>query len=136
MCDTPPMMLLFIADQMKHRIMDMEDEWPESRIDLANLYYLSGMTSVGCSDYAISRSYFKVALSLLPTDRWESQYKLCHRISLRLAKSVYSCGDVEEAQSILHEMLEKCPSIEDKVPAQAILVTSEYVSMLTIIYLR
>ena len=119
-------MLLYIADQMKHRIADMKDECPELRIDMANLYYLSGMKAVGYSDYATSRSYFKVALSLLPTDRWVSQYKLCHRISLRLAKSVYLCGDVEEAQSILHEMLEKCLSIEDKVPAQALLVTSEY----------
>jgi predicted ATPase len=119
-------MLLYIADQMKHRIVYMEDECPELRIDIANLYYLSGMKAVGYSDYATSRSYFKVALSLLPTDRWESQYKLCHRISLRLAKSFYSCGDVEEAQSILHEMLEKCVSIEDKVPVHALLVTSEY----------
>ena len=119
-------MLLFIADQMKHRIADMEDECPELRIEMANLYYLSGMKAVGCSDYATSRSYFKVALSLLPTDRWVSQYKLCHRISLRLAKSFYSCGDVEEAESILHEMLEKCVSIEDKVPVHALLVTSEY----------
>ena len=119
-------MLLYIADQMKHHIADMDDECPELRIDMANLYYLSGMNAVGYSDYATSRSYFKVALLLLPTNRWESQYKLCHRISLRLAKSVYLCGDVEEAQSILHEMLENCLSIEDKVPAQALLVTSEY----------
>ena len=87
------------------------------------------MKAMGYSDYATSRSYFKVALSLLPTDRWESQYKLCHRISLRLAKSIYSCGGVEEAQSILHEMLKKCLSIEDKVPAQALLVKSESINI-------
>jgi predicted ATPase len=109
---------------MKHRIADMEDECPELRIDIANLYYLSGMKAVGYSDYATSCSYFKVALSLLPTNRWETQYKLCYRNSLRLAKSVYSLGDVDEAQSILHDMLEKCPSIEDRVPVQALLVTS------------
>jgi predicted ATPase len=118
-------MLLYIADQMKHRIADMEDECPKLRIDIANLYYLSGMKAVGYSDYATSRSYFKAALSLLTTDRWVSQYKLCRHISLKLAKSIYSCGDVEEAQSILHEMLEKCLSIEDKLPVQALLVTSE-----------
>ena len=119
-------MLLYIADQMKHCIVDMDDECPDLRIDIANLYNSSGMKAVGYSDYATSRVYFKVALSLLPTDRWESQYKLCHRISLRLAKSFHSCGDVEEAESILHEMLEKCVSIEDKVPVHALLVTSEY----------
>lgn len=124
--DVEDEMLLYIADQLKHCIALMEDECPKLRIDIANLYDLSGMKAVGYSDYATSRSYFKVALSLLPTNRWESQHKLCHRISLRLAKSVYSCGDVEEAQSILHEMLENCPSIDDRVPVQALLVKSEY----------
>ena len=119
-------MLLFIADQMKHCIADMEGECPELRIDIANLYYLSGMKAVGYSDYATSCSYFKIALSLLPTDRWETQHKLCHSILLRLAKSVYSLGDVDEAQSILLEMLEKCLSIEDRLPVQALLVSSEY----------
>ena len=118
-------MLISIADQMKHCNVDMADESPESKIDIAKLYDLSGMKAMGCSDYATSRSYLKLALSLLPANRWETQYELSHRISLRLAKSIYSCGDVEEAQSILQEMLEKCRSIEDKVPVQVLLVTSE-----------
>jgi predicted ATPase len=124
--DVDGMMLISICDQMMHCHADMADESPDSKIDLAKLYYLSGMKAMGCSDCATSRSYLKLALSLLPTDRWEMQYELCHRISLMLAKSVHSCGDVEEAQSMLQEMLEKCRSIKDKVPVQALLVTSEF----------
>lgn len=119
------MTLISIADQMRHCIADMSNESPESKIDLAKLYDLSGKMAIGGSDYATSRLYLKLALSLLPTNCWESQVELSHQISLKLAKSVYSCGDLDEAQSILQYMLEKCRSIEDKLPVQAMLVTSE-----------
>lgn len=119
------MILISIADQMRHCTADMSNESPESKIDLAKLYDLSGKKAICGSDYATSRLYLKLALSLLPTNCWESQFELSHQISLSLAKSVYSCGDLDEAQSILQYMLEKCPSIEDKLPVQAMLVTSE-----------
>lgn len=119
------MILISIADQMKHCTAYMANESPESKIDLAKLYDLSGKKAMGCSDYVASRLYLNLALSLLPTDCWETQYELSHQISLRLAKSVYSCGDVEEAQSILQDLLEKCRSDEDKIHIQAMLVTSE-----------
>ena len=112
----------------------LADESLESQIDIAKLYYSSGMKAVDCSDYATSRSYLKLALSLLPTDHWETHYDLCHQISLRLAKSYYSCGDVEEAQSMVQELMEHSRSIEDKMPVQALLVTSEYIA--ATIYLR
>jgi predicted ATPase len=119
------MILISIANQMRHCISDMANGIPESKIDLAKLYVLSGKKAMGGSDYATSRLYLKLALSLLPTNCWEMQFELSHQISLRMAKSVYSCGDVEEAQSILQDMLDKCRSFEDKVPVQAMLVTSE-----------
>ena len=133
--DAEDKMLLSIADQMMKGVCYLADESLESQIDIAKLYYSSGMKAVDCSDYTTSRSYLKLALSLLPTDRWETQYDLCHQISLRLAKSYYSCGDVEETQSMLQELMEHSRSIEDKMPVQALLVTSEYIIAATI-YLR
>jgi len=132
--DAEDKMLLSIADQMMKGVCYLADESLESQIDIAKLYYSSGMKAVDCSDYATSRSYLKLALSLLPTDRWETHYDLCHQISLRLAKSYYSCGDVEETQSMLQELMEHSRSIEDKMPVQALLVTSEYIA--ATIYLR
>ena len=115
-----------IADQIKHGIGSLADENPELQIDIAKLYELSGMKAVACSDHATSRSYLTYALSLLPTDHWKSHYDLSLRFSLRLAKSCYSCGDVEKAQCILQEMTGQCHSFEDKLPVNVLLAQSKY----------
>ena len=115
-----------IADQIKHGIGNLADENPELRIDIAKLYELAGTKAVACSDHAASRSYLTYALSLLQTDRWKSHYDLSLRFSLLLAKSCYSCGDVEKAQCILQEMTGQCHSFEDKLPGSALLAQSEY----------
>ena len=115
-----------IADQIKHGIGSLADENPELQIDIAKLYELSGTKAVACSDYGTSRSYLTYALSLLPTDHWKSHYNVSLQISLRLAKSCYSCGNVEKAQCMLQEMTEQCHSIEDKIPGNVLLADSEY----------
>ena len=115
-----------IADQIKHGIGNLADETPEVQIDIAELYYFAGIQSAASSDHAASRSYLTHALSLLPTDRWKSQYDLSLRFSLQLAKSCNSCGDIEKTQCILQEITEQCHSIEDKLPALALLATGKY----------
>jgi predicted ATPase len=115
-----------IADQIKHGIDNLDDESPELRIDIAKLYELAGMQAAANSDHAASRSYLINALALLPTDLWKSHYDLSLRFSLRLAKSCYSCGDLEKAHSILGETMVQCHSLEDKLPGYALLTRSEY----------
>ena len=115
-----------IADQIKHGIGNLAYENPESRIDIAKLYELAGTKAVACSDHAASRSYLTYALSLLQTDRWKSHYDLSLRFSLLLAKSCYSCGDIEKARCILQEMTGQCHCFEDKLPGSALLAQSEY----------
>ena len=117
--------VFYVADQIKYGIASLADENPKLRIDIAKLYELSGTKAVACSDHAASRSYLTYALSLLPTDRWKSHYDLSIRISLRLAKSCYSCGDIEKAQCILQEITGQCHSFEEKLPAHALLATSK-----------
>ena len=114
-----------IADQIKYGIDNIDDESPELRIDIAKLYELAGMQASANSDHAASRSYLINALALLPTDLWKSHYGLSLRFSLRLAKSCYSCGDLEKAHSILGETMVQCHSLEDKLPGYALLARSE-----------
>ncbi len=114
-----------IADQIKHGIDKLDDESPELRIDISKLYELAGMQAAANSDHAASRSYLIYALTLLPTDHWKSHYDLSLRFSLRLAKSCYSCGDLEKAHSILGETMLQCHSLEDKLPGYALLARSE-----------
>ena len=115
-----------IADQIKRGFGSLADENPEIQIDIAKHYELSGTKAVACSDHATSHSYLTCALSLLPTDHWKSHYDLSLRFSLRLAKSCYSCGDVEKAQCILQEMTGQCHSFEDLLPANSMLAQSKY----------
>jgi hypothetical protein len=106
-------------------IDSLDDESPEFRIEVAKLNELAGMKAVVCSDYVTSRSYFTYALSLLPIDHWKCHYDISLRFTLRLAKSHYSCGDVEKAQSILQDMIGQCHSFEDKLPACELLAKSK-----------
>ena len=114
-----------IIDQIDHGIGNLEGENIEIRIDVAKLNELAGMKAATCSDHITSRSYLTFALSLLPTDHWKSHHDLSLRFSLRLAKSCYSCGDLEKAQCILGETLGQCHSIEDKLPGNELLARSE-----------
>jgi predicted ATPase len=114
-----------IADQIKHGIDNLEDGNRELRLDIAKLNELAGTKAATCSDHVTSRSYLTFALSLLPTDHWKSHYDISLRFSLRLAKSCYSCGDLEKAQCILAETLGQCHSLEDKLPGNALLARSE-----------
>ena len=114
-----------IVDQIKHGIDNLEDGNLELRIDIAKLNELAGMKAANCSDHVTSRSFLTFGLSLLPNDHWKSHYDLSLRFSLRLAKSCYSCGDLEKAQCILAETLGQCHSLEDKLPGNALLARSE-----------
>ena len=114
-----------IADQIKHGIANLGDEDPELRIDIAKLYESAGVQAATNSDHAASRSYLTYALGLLPADHWKIHYDVSLLFSLRLAKSCYSCGDLEKAHSILGETMLQCHSIEDKLPGYALLARSE-----------
>ncbi|KAL3809613.1 hypothetical protein ACHAXA_011792 [Cyclostephanos tholiformis] len=115
--------LFSIADQIKHGMSYLADENPELQIDIAKIYELASIKAVACSDFVSSCSYLSYALSILPTDHWKSHFNLSRRFSIRLAKSYVSCGDVEKAHSILQQMTKQCLSIEDKLPAHALIAT-------------
>jgi predicted ATPase len=119
-------MLFYIVDQIKHGFANLFNESLELRMNIAKLFESSGSKAAASSDHVASCSYFTYALSLLPPDHWKSHYDLSVQFSLRLAKSCYSCGDLEKAQLILQEMTFQCHSIEDKAPAHALLAKSEY----------
>jgi len=114
-----------MVDQIKLGIDYLDDYTPEFRVDLAKLNEIAGMKAVVCSDYVAARSYFAYAMSLLPNDHWKSHYDISLRCSLGLAKSQYSCGDMENAQCMLQGIIRQCQSFEDTLPACDLLVRSK-----------
>lgn len=114
-----------IADQINHGKDNLPIQSPELRVDLAELNQRAGAKAVDCSDYVTARSYLITALTLLPIERWKSHYDQSLQLSFLLAKSYYSCGDVEKARGILQEILEESRCIEDKLPACFLFVSSK-----------
>jgi predicted ATPase len=110
----------FVHDKIKHGIDKLDDESPEWRINISKLYELAGMHAAANSDHAASRSHLTYASALLPTDHWKSHNDFSLQFSLRLAKSCYSCGDLEKAQCILQGIMVQFHSQEDKLPSYAL----------------
>jgi predicted ATPase len=112
-----------IADQINYDFDQLSSESPELRIKIAIINELAGLKARDSSDHVRSSTYFNCAMSLLPTDRWRSHYEITLRVTFLLAESVYVRG--ESAEGILAEILEKCRSFEDKLPAFNLLVISK-----------
>eukprot|EP00584_Thalassiosira_punctigera_P010333 CAMPEP_0172526094 /NCGR_PEP_ID=MMETSP1067-20121228/1094_1 /TAXON_ID=265564 ORGANISM="Thalassiosira punctigera, Strain Tpunct2005C2" /NCGR_SAMPLE_ID=MMETSP1067 /ASSEMBLY_ACC=CAM_ASM_000444 /LENGTH=1314 /DNA_ID=CAMNT_0013309531 /DNA_START=85 /DNA_END=4029 /DNA_ORIENTATION=- len=115
-----------IADQVKYGIDHSLVQSPELRLDLAKLNQMAGIKAAECSDHSTARSYLNVALSLLPTDHWKSHYDRSLRLCFLLAKSAYSCGDVEKAHVILKEILNNAHCLMDKLDAYHLVVLIMY----------
>lgn len=120
-----------IADQIMLGIDKLTDKGSEFRLDIAILYELVGIKAVVCSDFTASRAYFICALSLLPTNHWTSNYEMSLRCSLLCAKSYYSAGDMENAMSILQDIIGHCTSLQDKLPVYYLLQQSKCQSLFT-----
>lgn len=105
---------LVIVDQINLGLSLVE---PSMRLDVAELNFNAGLTSLKVSDFATATAYFTNATSLLPHDHWASAYDFCIRLFFNRAKSAYSRGYAEEAIRFLKEILDKGRCFEDKLDA-------------------
>lgn len=110
--------IFVIADQMNHGIDNVE--CPELRSELATLNEMAGIKARGFYDHMTARSYFKIALKLMPDDHWESCYEQSLRLYNCLAESAYSCGCAEVKGTIQH-ILDNARCLDDKLDAYHVL---------------
>jgi hypothetical protein len=61
--------------------------------------------SMRFSDYVTARLYIKIAILLLPEDYWTISYNESRQLHMLLAKSAYSCADVNETRKTLQQIL-------------------------------
>lgn len=111
-----------LADQINHGSCGESNQSSELRFDFANINELAGNKAVELSDFATARSYLSVALSLLPSDHWQSHYDRSLRVCFLLAKSCYSCGNAEKGYSIAQTIISEAHNLNDKLDAYYLVV--------------
>lgn len=114
-----------IVDQINFGLVDLPPQSTDLRNDHARLFERAGIKAASRSDHAAARSYVGTALSLMPPHHWQSDYGLSLPLSILLAKSAFSCGDVGLAEDTLKEVLRESRSIQDKLPAYYLLATGK-----------
>ena len=105
-----------ITDHINHG-SDSSELSPELRLDLAKLNGIAGEVAMNLSDYATARTYFNIAVRLLPTDCWQNIYDLTLRSYLSLANAAYSSGDIEKSSAVLEKILDEAHCLSDKLDA-------------------
>jgi predicted ATPase len=110
--------LYAILDQINHGVPSLCDE--SQSISIAKLNLEAGLASMLQSNYTSGYNYAKSAVSLLPVDSWETRYDLCLRLYCLLAKTAYSCNQIDEAKSAANEIVEHASSPRDKLDGYAI----------------
>ena len=95
--------LYAILDQINHGVPSLCDE--SQSISIAKLNLEAGLASMLQSNYTSGYNFARSAVSLLPEGSWETRYDLCLRLYSLLAKTAYSCNQVDEAKVRVHIMI-------------------------------
>ncbi|WP_437911823.1 AAA family ATPase [Sorangium sp. So ce302] len=80
------------------------------RDELAALNLRAGRKAQAAAAYQSAAALFAAGLSLLardPRERWETRYDLAYPLSLERAHAAYATGNIEEAERLLEELLER-----------------------------
>ena len=91
---------------------------------LANLNYHAGNKALNALATEAANEFFRQSLELLPADSWEVVYERTYRIYQKLAKSELMCGNYENSEMLLNQLLNHAKSDLDKAEALAEQTTS------------
>lgn len=80
---------------------------PEEKSELAALNLRAGKKAKAASAHESAAALFAAGMALLPADRWETQYELVYELSLERAHAAYITGNVEEAERLLGELMDR-----------------------------
>ena len=118
--------IMLIASQINHGKELIEKDDPLC-IPVAKLNMKAGQMALDGCDHKRAYFYFVAGVSLLPHDSWICDYDLSLRLNFCLAAAANTSCKYEEAERILNIIYEKARCLEDKLPAYALTVESEYI---------
>jgi predicted ATPase len=81
---------------------------------VAELNLLAGRKAKGSAAYAAGCIYLSVGMALLSREDWESRYELAFGLWLLRAECEFLCGNFEEAEGFISELLERAASKADR----------------------
>lgn len=92
--------------------------------ELSNVNYHAGNKAMEALAMDAANEYFKLAKELLPGDCWETQYENTFKVYQKSAKTELICGNYENSEKLLNQLLEHAKTDLDKAEALAEQTTS------------
>ncbi len=114
------------ADKIAERIFNLVNQFnrgaalisdPSEKSRVAELNLLAGRKARAATAYAAACSHLSVGISLLDREGWESHYDLAFNLWLLRAECEFLCGNFQEAEGLISELLERAASKADKAAA-------------------
>ena len=89
----------------------------EERERLAELDLIAGKRAKASTAYTSARTYLSTGMDVLGREGWTSRYELAFGLWLERAECEYLCGNFDEAEQLLSELLARGASKIDKAAA-------------------
>jgi len=87
---------------------------------LRSLNIRAGTKAKAAADGAAGYRYFLRARQLLPADAWSASYAECFEVHAQLAECAFLTGAMDEAQTLLGQMLERAGTTVDRARAYSL----------------
>jgi predicted ATPase len=120
------LMAVMPADKIAERVFNLVNQFnrgaalisdPNEKSRVAELNLLAGKKARAATAYAAACSHLSVGISLLDREGWESRYDLAFNLWLLRAECEFLCGNFQEAEGHISELLERAASKADKAAA-------------------
>ncbi|MCP4213279.1 MAG: AAA family ATPase [bacterium] len=90
---------------------------PDEKHRLARLNYKAGRKTKAASANEAAYRFFSNGVKMLPADAWESDYELSYALYSECGEAGYLCGNHEDAETHLDEVLKRAKSPLEKTKA-------------------
>jgi predicted ATPase/signal transduction histidine kinase len=113
-------------DKIAERIFNLVNQFnrgaalisdPNEKHRVAELNLRAGTKAKASTAYAAARIYLSVGMALLRREDWENRYELAFSLWLLRAECEFLCGNFQEAEGLISELLERAASKADKAAA-------------------
>jgi predicted ATPase/signal transduction histidine kinase/tRNA A-37 threonylcarbamoyl transferase component Bud32 len=97
---------------------------PSELIALAELNLDAGKKAINATAYAAARDYLQIGLKILPSDAWETDYRLTLTLYLAAAEVAYLNGNLAEMEELCGVVMRSARDILDRVEIYRIQVAA------------